>query len=99
MPVFYEWDFETFDPESGDVLDHHHAEKLADLPWPSAAGERLVLIRDVGNDDDGLTDRALAYVDESRMLPAMFTDAGGAEVAKVPQRFHREIARVACGRG
>jgi hypothetical protein len=99
----YQWDLETFDPESGDILDHHHAESLSALPWPSTPGERLVLVRDVGNDLDGLQCRSWAYVDESRMLPAEFTipDETGTERSigvRVPQRFHREIARAACGK-
>lgn len=101
--VSYEWDLETFDPATGDILDHHHADKLIDLPWPSTPGERLVLIRNVGNNYDGIADRSWAYVDESRMLPAEFSipDADGIERetgTKVPQRFHREIARNAIGR-
>lgn len=99
--VGYEWDLETWDgtgPEA-EVVDHHHGDTLKTVPWPSVEAERLVLVRD---EDGG--ERLWAYVDhDSKMLPKFFSKptAGGdyaeTQVA-VPQRFHREIARAACGR-
>ena len=89
--VTYEWDIETVSND-GEVLDHHHADRLKDLPTPSTKNEVLVLIRDTE------TERLWAYVDESRMLPRYFSrpEADGqyheTSVA-VPKRFHREIAR------
>ncbi len=95
MRVSYEWDLETWDEL--DCLDHHHAEKLRDLPTPSNKFEKLVLVRDVGDQVNGLVDRMWAYVDESGMLPKYFSLPGPSRYyetnVKVPQRFHREIAR------
>ena len=85
--VDYEWDIETVD-EYDDIQDHHHSDVCFDLiKYPLKESERLVLVRDVGNDDDGLQDRQWAYVDASG-LPDFF-DGG----AKVPKRFHKELAK------
>lgn len=94
MTIYYEWDIETVDGE--DIVDHHHEDKLEDLHFPTLAhDERLVLVRDDGT-------RLWAYVDESKMLPKYFSrpeaDGNYHETnVKVPQRFHREIARVMRG--
>lgn len=99
--IDYEWDVETIDIESPDrddpeILDHFHAQRLIDLPWLLCDDQRLVLVR---NDfRDGTLVRSWAYLDPvSRMLPKCFTDAGGAQTAFVPARFHREVAKVAAG--
>lgn len=90
--VDYEWDLETTNAD-GDITDHQHADKLRDLPTPATRFEQLVLVRTTFEGD-----RQWAYVDESRMLPRYFSipgpDGNYHETAtKVPQRFHREIAR------
>jgi len=90
--IIFEWDIETVDPETGDILDHDHDERLAPL-LERHAGEtniRLVLVRDRGNDVDGLLCRSWAYVVDNA-LPAFFTDAGDSDVAQVPARFHTEL--------
>jgi hypothetical protein len=96
--VHYEWDLETWDET--DCLDHHHADKLRDLPLPSSKFEKLVLVRDTGDEASGLVDRMWAYVDESGMLPKHFSmpgpDGDYETDVLVPQRFHREIAREMC---
>ena len=84
--VFYEWAVEQVD-EHDDIQDVNHYDTLAETGYPALYdGERLVLIRDVMVWND-LYDRQWAYV-ENHMLPRDF-DAG----AKVPQTFHRELAR------
>lgn len=91
----YEWCVETFDPETDDISDLFHAEKLRELP-ALEKNQRLVLVRDVHV--NGSVDRSWAYV-VNAMLPPRFRDAYEVEGAKVPQRFHREIASVACRYG
>lgn len=86
--VSYEWDIETVD-EQGDVENHHHADRLADLP-PLQANQRLVLVRDYGCEADGLEDRQWAYVEEG-VLPEFFQTTGGADDAAVPERFRAEF--------
>jgi len=98
MTVTYEWDCETVadgdsaDFADGDIVEHAHDSSFRDVhawadQYPCEPGRRyeLVLVRD---DDEG---RSWAYVTEGT-LPARFTDANGADAAKVPQRFHREVA-------
>jgi hypothetical protein len=106
MAVTYEWGIETlaespseangFDP---DIVDTDFRDELRDLPWPSGDRERLVLVRHVGNDVEGETDRLWAYVDqESKSLPRFFEAGGGEETSvEVPKRFHRTIASHAAG--
>ena len=89
VKTIYEWDIETIAPW-GDILDHNHEDRLCDLP-PLEEGQRLVLVRDRFCDFDGLIDRQWAYVEEGK-LPERFDD-GQVELAKVPQRFHKELAR------
>lgn len=94
--VTHEWDIETMDGD--EVADHLHADKLKELHFPTLAhNEVLVLVR-----DSEIHGRAWAYVDDSKMLPKFFTEPNekGEYVSNgiaVPQRFHREIARVVCG--
>lgn len=85
----YEWDCEELD-EFNDIIDHHHcdsraeAEEIAKLLGRSA----IVLVRNVGNDHDGLMDRLWAYVQDDGKLPEFFSDATGCETSiKVPKRF------------
>lgn len=101
--VSYEWDLETYDGDAqakdSEVLDHTHADFLRDLAWLIEKNQVHVLVRTT---EDG--DRSWAYVDtKSRMLPAEFSapDASGeyrSTGVRVPQAYHREIARVACGK-
>ncbi len=91
--TIYEWDIETMEDDgSGDILDHHHEDRLRDLP-ALESNQRLALVRDVWDEHDGLIDRLWAYVDyESKMLPKYFEDCGQPTMQKIPQKFHREIA-------
>ena len=89
MATIYEWDYETWD-ENGDILDHDHADKLSEFS-DSRKTAHLVLVRDSGNDIDGLTDRVWAYVSGGK-LPEYFTDElNNPTQYKVPQRFHKEL--------
>lgn len=103
MTVSYEWDVETVtdaeteEHEEGEVLDHHHFDTYAEAAQ-FAAGEPdegtryvIVLVRD--NDGTGaLTRRAWAYMEDGK-LPDYFVCANGDDVAKVPQKYHNEVAR------
>jgi hypothetical protein len=96
MSVAYEWDVETVSDgdtealEDGEVVDHDHSatykEALASSNGRPPSGFRfeIVLVRD---DDEG---RSWACLDDGQ-LPTHFVDAYGAQVAKVPKRFFREV--------
>jgi hypothetical protein len=63
----WEWVLETFEAETGDVVDVALADKLADLlhlvePAPAGHAIRLALRRDYWVDEDDLKDRSYAYV-------------------------------------
>jgi hypothetical protein len=98
MAVHYEWDVEEID-EHDDVQDHYHsatyAEAKATHELVPAEGtnmtSRIVLVRDDDNTRTGC--RAWAYIQDDGKLPDYFEDAHGVEVAKVPKRFHEEVAR------
>tara|TARA_Y100000310_G_scaffold339234_1_gene431304 strand:- start:9076 stop:9477 length:402 start_codon:yes stop_codon:yes gene_type:complete len=99
--VFYEWSEETRD-EHGDChdLDFFEDGNLYErFVWTDGFGhqvaadlednQELVLVFNTGNPDDGITDRAWAYVDlDTGLLPDEFDNN-----RKVPKRFHTELAR------
>ena len=98
MAVHYEWDVEeqaaraTAQVEAGEVLEHWHsatyseaAQHAASEPAPDVV-HVVVLVRD----DDNC--RAWAYMEDGK-LPEYFEDAYGQPHAKVPKRFHAEVAR------
>lgn len=97
--VRYEWDMEELDPTNldpieRDILDHNHADQLWKLGGLPNKNQRLVLVRDEGNDLDGLTDRLWAYVSNDWTLPEYFCDSEGKQtMVKVPARFHKELAK------
>lgn len=93
--VTYEFVLETLDYYEGcgdnpDIIDtsgyptlfeaHEQALK-SDEPW------RIALRRDVGDDLEGITDRAYAYPDASGRLPEFFSYGAGEEGPRVPLRF------------
>lgn len=91
--VTYEWDYESFDPETGDVLDHDFHTKCPGLPTEDNV--QLVLVRNVWrglkadfNMSADLCERSWAYVNNGKLPES--TDAGD----KVPQRFHDELGGV-----
>lgn len=90
MKTTYEWDYETVD-ENGDIVDHNHADQLSKFTDGDKTNT-LVLVRDVESENNGLEDRTWAYVKDGK-LPEYFSDARGALVYKVPQRFHAELKK------
>jgi hypothetical protein len=100
--VDYEWDIEITDNKTKECQDHWHADKLKDLLWANPKSKEyeehksyypnrhfvLVLVRDEGNDFDGVTARSWAYVENNKM-PTEFDDG-----IKVPKRFLIEYEKV-----
>ena len=90
-----------FDP---DITDHHHCDSyvealaivddhvnIARRGWSSPIACRIVLVRDQGNDEEGLTDRSWAYVTDGK-LPEQFNYGGGELVASRRERPPRAAA-------
>jgi len=108
MTIVYEWDIETVDTTTGDIVDHYHEDTLSDLVtnlerWDPEPNERyrLVLVRDV-RDDCGVQDRAWWYVEDNPAVPGVrFDDLGGfvfgngAGGVQVPRKYLREFKRYA----
>lgn len=85
--ITYEWGYEIED-QNGDIIDNHFEDNLNDLKGESG---NLVLVRNEGNEIDGVTDRYWAYV-KANKLPDFFTDSMGSSVnIKVPQKFRKQL--------
>lgn len=88
--IWYEWDWETVDNETGDVLDHYHtgSRKIDNEPTcEDNQHTELVLVWNNGNDIDGLEDRSWAYV-KDKQLPERFDNG-----MPVPPRFKTQLER------
>jgi hypothetical protein len=85
--VIYEWSIETL--EDGEIIDSSFYD---DLPTdPLEQNQKLVLVRNEGNEGEGLTGRLWAYVVDGK-LPEYFEDANGCEVGyKVPKKLLKLI--------
>tara|TARA_B100000530_G_C15690537_1_gene381881 strand:- start:347 stop:640 length:294 start_codon:yes stop_codon:yes gene_type:complete len=85
--VHYEWCWEYSD-EHGDIEDLNHGDTLKDLgaAWEDNLYKaELTLIRQYGNDADGMLEQGYAYPKE-RQLPEFFSCG-----ARVPKRFQKEL--------
>lgn len=91
--IRYEWTLETL--EDGDIVDSDFSDRLT-FGWVKIADSismDLGLVRNEGNDIDGITDRLWAYVKNGK-LPEYFTDAMREPTGyKVPQKFHNELSK------
>lgn len=86
--VAYEWTLETI--EDGDIVDSDFSDNLT-FSKEDLQGKDLGLVRNEGNEIDGVTDRFWAYVKDGK-LPEYFSDSLCHEIGiKVPQRFHNEL--------
>lgn len=85
--ISYEWCWEYSD-EHGDIIDLVHADTLKSLgaAAKNSLKPELTLIREVGNDEDGLLERGYAYPTNGK-LPEFFRYCG----SKVPKRFQKEL--------
>lgn len=96
MSVYYEWGVEMHEVD-GDDFDTDHFATYAEAkshydrhrdkdPW------KIVLIRNVGNADVGITDRTWAYVRDGK-LDLHFCDGMDEPCYDVPKRFTAEVKR------
>ena len=84
----YEWTLETL--ENDEIVDSDFSDKLT-FDKNDLSGKDLGLVRNEGNEADGLTDRYWAYVKDGK-LPEYFSDGNNENIGiKVPQRFHKEL--------
>ena len=98
MPVTYEWKLELMD-EHGDIVDalHFSENELQDAleafirHAPDHHAAAIALVRDTGNDVDGITDRQHAYLMDGT-LPEAFEYG-----AKIPARIRGIVAQAFTG--
>ena len=93
MEVRYEWDAETFDVETNDILSHNHCDTAAQMVAAfrlSPHDTQMVLVRDAFYADGDMR-RSWAYVVNNRALGTHFFNPYDHADAKVPQRFHKEL--------
>jgi isopentenyldiphosphate isomerase len=87
----YEWgvEFVTKDGHE-DIDDTYHYESLKQAKEEKSVEYtcRIVLIREQGSEDEGVTDRQWAYLKNDGTLPEEF-DGG----TRVPKKFHAEAER------
>lgn len=88
--IHYEWTLETL--EDGDIIDSTFSDSLT-FDKEDIREKDLGLVRNVGNNDDGLIDRWWAYVKDGK-LPQFFEDAYRQPTHyKIPAKFHKELAK------
>jgi hypothetical protein len=90
MAVNYEWDVETIDPQSGDIMDHDHADTLKELKrYFSDPGFNislhLVLVRDDWDPNDG------ELLVRTHWYPHHDSEPEFANGMDVPKRFIKEF--------
>lgn len=86
--VNYEWSYEITDID-GDIIDSDFSDTL--IAFKNDTGGNIVLVRNEGNEVDGVTDRYWAYIKEDGTLPEYFSDSYHEINIKVPQKFHKEL--------
>lgn len=97
MTICHEWIIELLedatDPD-GDIVDTIAFDTLKDALHFMTGDDncRLVLVRNVGGEVEGLTDRLWAYVGDGK-LPDYFEDGGAETAIRVPAKFHNDLAR------
>ena len=111
--MHYEWDIETLEYGTEEVLEHDHADRLNSFSahqveaalsggrCDEEVGTCLVLVRDqLEVDGTDLAFRLWAYVQDGQ-LPEFFSNSLGCPTGyRVPARFHRELrARLETMRG
>lgn len=88
--VFYEWTTETIDAD-GDIVDSGFFDKLSDISKDDFESNDVGLVRNEGDEANGLKDKFWAYIKDGK-LPEYFVDGGGHEISiKVPQKYHKEL--------
>ena len=84
--ITYEWVAEELD-ERGDIIDPMFGNSLKEVMGyiEPAVNVNFALVREEGNNEDGLQVREYAYIKQGK-LPEEFDDG-----YKVPKRFFKEL--------
>lgn len=87
--IKYEWANEVI--EDGEISDSDFTDTLTEINKDDFKNNDIALVRNEGNENEGLTDRLWAYI-KNNILPDYFSGANGQTQITVPQRFHKELA-------
>jgi len=88
--TYYEWDIETIDPETGDVIDHDHRNTLADcFRALSDENTAIVLVMTWHDYDKDTSGRGWAYFDKEDLELEEYFSNG----SKVPKKFLDEVKK------
>ncbi len=92
--IKHEWALELL--EGGDIVDSDFSDTLP-ADWLNIENSDLGVVRNEGNEHEGLKERYWAYVYEDngvKKLPEYFSTALGEKTdIKVPERLHHELYR------
>ena len=85
--VVYEWSLETLD-ENCDIIDS----SFSDTPFEEVeANQRMCLVRNEGNEIDGLVGRLWAYVKNNKLSECFENEDGNATGYKVPKKYQSQL--------
>lgn len=87
--ITYEWTLETIVDD--EIADSDFSDTLT-FNKEDLSGNDLGLVRNEGNEANGITDRYWAYIKDGK-LPEYFSDSQGEINIKVPQRFHKDLSK------
>ena len=105
MATTYEWDIETVDSESDEVLDHFHETKLSNLegfignkPEQLTAHYELVLIRDHLDANYEVAERKWSYVfvgnfDDGFNVPVKYRKELSASIKRVGMERYQQMLK------
>lgn len=86
--VKYEWANEVI--EDNEISECDFTDTLAEIRKEDFLNNDIALVRNEGNENEGLIDRQWAYI-KNGILPDYFSGANGQTKITVPQRFHKEL--------
>ena len=92
--IFYEWKVEQWIDE--DIEDFEHFDKLADALKEEpikGATIKICLVRDEGNEDEGLLDREHAYIKDSMLQNYESPDGDPYTEYSPPVKYQKEVER------
>lgn len=84
--VYYEWKVEHLTDDEEDIEDCTHYVTYAECLNNKTEHSQICLVRNVGNEFDGVKYRSHAYVIDGGILPDVFDDGN-----KVPMKYIREV--------
>lgn len=94
--ITYQWRIETYtDDEFEDIVEHYNFDHLSDYDGTDYTEEgqkqRLCLVREFGNERDGVLDIHYAYITSDGTLPELFEETPFRVPKKYREQFNKSI--------